>query len=160
MFCPKCSTANPFDTDYCRQCGFSLAIVQAALDGQIQESIEKFEASRKPLKVGAILLSIFSLVGFFTILSAIVSGTFSVGMLAVFIPSLIFGLPFIVFGTIRSGRALNAMKEQIRFDPSAKNQIKNEVTKLLEVPLGVIPITPISVTENTTRNLKIPKERA
>lgn len=159
MFCPKCSKENPTDTIYCRQCGFSLTVVQAAVEGQIQESITKFEASRTPLKVGTILLSIFSLVGLFTILSAIINGTFYAGMLAVFIPGLIFSLPYILFGTVKSGRALNAMKEQIRFDSLAKNQIKSEEPKLLEIPTDVIPLNPGSVTEKTTLNLKLPEKR-
>ena len=158
MFCPKCSRQNSPDTIYCRQCGFSLTFIQASLQGNnIQESIAKAETSRKPLKVGSILLSMFTLLSFFIIiLPALVNGTFSAAMLAVFIPGLTFGLPLIVLGTVRSGRALNALKEQIRFDPKQINQIKTDEPKLLEMPVDIIPTTSGSVTENTTVNLKMP----
>ncbi len=161
MFCPKCSRQNSPDTIYCRQCGFSLTFIQASLQGNnIQESIAKAETSRKPLKVGSILLSLFTLLSFFIIiLPALVNGTFNAAMLAVFIPGLTFGLPLIVLGTVRSGRALNALKEQIRFDPKQVNQITSEEPKLLEVPADIIPLNPGSITENTTVNLKVPEKK-
>ncbi len=156
MYCPKCGKQNHTDTIYCRHCGFSLTIIHASLGGNnIQESIAKAETSRKPLKVGSILLSMFTLISFFIIiLPALINGTFNAGMFAVFIPGLIFGLPLIVLGTIRSSRALKSLKEQVQFGPKHINQIKNDEPKLLKMPSDAIPINHSSVTENTTLKLK------
>ena len=62
MFCPQCSTENSADTTFCRQCGLSLIVIQTALGGRLDESLIRIEKSHKIIKVGSLLILIFSVV--------------------------------------------------------------------------------------------------
>ena len=123
MFCPQCSTENSADTTFCRQCGLSLIVIQTALGGRLDESLIRIEKSHKIIKVGSLLILIFSVVVLSMLLTALVNGTFSVGMLAMFLPGFIFGLPLVLFGTIKTNRAISMLKTQIQIAGTQKTQI-------------------------------------
>ena len=38
MFCPKCATANPDSSSFCRSCGANISLVPQALTGQIVQT--------------------------------------------------------------------------------------------------------------------------
>jgi hypothetical protein len=40
MFCPKCGTKNPDDGKFCRSCGSDLAVVNAAMTGNLPATLE------------------------------------------------------------------------------------------------------------------------
>jgi zinc-ribbon domain len=149
MFCPQCGAENPADTTFCRQCGLSLIVIQTALEGRLDESLMRIEKSHKAIKVGSLLISIFSVMVWSVLLTALVNGTFSVGMLAMFLPGFIFGLPFVLFGTIKTNRAIAMLKTQIA--ATEPTQI-GSVEKIRDFHL--MQKAPQSITENTTKDLK------
>jgi hypothetical protein len=80
-----------------------------------------------------------------------VGGTFSVGMLETFLPGFIFGLPLVLFGTIKTNRAISNLKTQTQITGTQQTQIG-----LAEEIRNFRPMqkAPRSITENTTNDLK------
>lgn len=58
MFCPRCATENQKEQRYCRQCGLTLPSVKLALEGHVDEAIEKLKKSKTALEWGFIILII------------------------------------------------------------------------------------------------------
>jgi len=159
MFCPRCATENKKEQKYCRQCGLTLPAIRLALEGRVDEAIQKYKKSETALDWGFVILLIGGLNAganafFHAWPSAILSGTIG----------FVVGTTLILIGLSRMGRAgkiLNPPEKKVEPDMPAFDQSTRE-----EAALGPAPITeellqaparPLSVVENTTLELKPPE---
>ena len=149
MYCPDCATLNDSQTRYCRKCGRSLTGVQMALEGRIDDAIEKFKKSEDLLGLG---LLIFAL----TMLGALFMLFFEGPRIFSFI--VIFGLivcvPIVLTGLIkvdRVRRLLDQEEDGKQIGPG--NQANNALPARSTDPLEIVPELRGSVTDRTTLHL-------
>ena len=159
MFCPRCATENKKEQKYCRQCGLTLPAVRLALEGRVDEAIQKYKKSEIALDWGFVILLIGGLNAganaFFRAWpSAILAGT--LGFLV--------GTTLILIGLSRMGRAgkiLNPPEKKVEPDSLASGQSTHFESALPPAPiteeLVEAPARPPSVVENTTIRLKRPQ---
>lgn len=154
MFCPRCATENKPEQRYCRQCGLTLPSVKLALEGHVDEAIEKLKKSKTALEWGFIILIIGLLnAGINVLLHAWQSAIFSgvIGLLA--------GKVLILIALLRIWRAdklLNLTGKKI--EPAALAGPEPAEAALPPAPiteeLKRAPSRPASVVEQTTLKLK------
>ena len=156
MFCPRCSTENKTEQHYCRQCGLPLPAVRLALEGHVDEAVEKLKKSKTALEWGFIIVLLGLLnAGINVLLHAWQSAIFSgaVGLLV--------GKTLILIALLRIWRAnklLNPPENKVEPETSALNQPERAGAALPPAPiteeLKRTPSPPVSVVENTTIKLK------
>lgn len=156
MFCPRCATENKLEQRYCRQCGLTLPAIRLALDGQVDEAIQKYKKSETLLDWGYILLLIGGL-------NAVINAFFHAWQPAIFSGALGFlvGMTLITIGLSRMGKAnklLNPPEKKVEPETHALNQSDYAATTLPPAPITEeirqTPAPPPSVIENTTVKLK------
>lgn len=156
MFCPRCTTENKREQRYCRQCGLTLTAIQLALEGRVDEAIQKYKKSENMLDWGFVILLIGGLnVGvnafFHAWLPAILSGVIG----------FVVGITLVLIGLSRMGHAskiLNPPDKKVEPDSLPPVQTERSNSALPAAPiteeLRESPAPPPSVVENTTIRLK------
>ena len=159
MFCPRCATENKKEQRYCRQCGLTLSTIQLALDGRIDEAIQKYKRSENTLDWGFIILLIGGL-------NAGINSFFRAWPIVILsgVIGFVVGITLILIGLSRMGRAtkmLSPPEKKVEPDAHALNQPEHANNALPPAPiteeLRRTPARPPSVVENTTLELKQPE---
>ena len=162
MFCPQCGASNDRDQKFCRQCGQALTAVRLAIEGRVDEALEKLRKGEDSLASGALNLAIFSSIALLMSLLATFFNAFGNGpwpMINIAI-GLAIGLPLAIRGIRRLERARKILEAE-----DQKNRA--ELTDRAKVRLSEAPITaptslprttPASVTEHTTYELEPPEQ--
>jgi hypothetical protein len=139
-------------------------MVRAAVEGRSEEAAQKLQKAEKSLRGGLITIGIFTLLAF---LAALLSGpiSFSIGEFKIelthwsvsFAIGLIAGLPRVIggLGNIRGAREILAGGHTAIQAAETKPDLKSELDsgRLIEA-------APPSVTEQTTKNMKVPQNVA
>lgn len=155
MFCPRCATENKLEQHYCRQCGLPLPSVKLALEGHVDEAIQKYKKSETLISWGYILLLIGGV-------NAIINGFLNAWQSAIFSAAFgfIVGLMLITLGLTRMGRAnklLNPPEKKDEPETPAINQSDYAASALppahITEEIKQTPAPPPSVVENTTIKL-------
>ena len=149
MYCPDCATLNDTQTRYCRKCGRSLAGVQLALDGRVDEAIAKFKKSEDLLGLGLLVFAL-CLAGAFLLLFT--EGPRSFSFAVIF--AVIVCLPIVLTGLIKVDRVRRLLAEpgetkQIESGNQANNALPARTTD----PLEIVAVPQGSVTDRTTLHL-------
>lgn len=156
MFCPRCATENKKEQRYCRQCGVTLPAIRLALEGRVDEAIQKYKKCESVLDWGFVILLIggvnAGINAFFRAWpAAILSGTLG----------FVVGTILILIGLSRLGRAskiLNPPEKKVEPDIPALDQSAHVEAALPPAPITEellqAPARPPSVVENTTLELK------
>ena len=156
MFCPRCATENKKEQRYCRQCGLTLTNIRLALDGRVDEAIQKYKKSETTLDWGFVILLIGGL-------NAGINAFFHAWQPAIFsgVIGFVVGITLILIGLSRMGHAskiLNPAEKKIEPETPALNQSEYAATALPPAPITEeikqTPAPPSSVIENTTIKLK------
>jgi uncharacterized membrane protein YvbJ len=159
MFCPRCATENKNEQRYCRQCGLTLPAVRLALEGRVDEAIQKYKKSETILGWGFVLLLIGAL-------NAGVNAFFSAWQSAIFSGAIgfVIGVVLILMGLSRMGRArkmLDPPEKQIEPDAAAIDESRQADAALppasITEEIIQTPARRHSVIDNTTINLKRPQ---
>ena len=166
MFCPKCGTKNPDDGRFCRSCGADLGNVSAALSGNLPKPQNLVDRKGKPISWESAVVKIFSGLAFLTVSIAL---AFSIGK------GWWFWMLIPAFGGLGSGVAQliqlkKSEKQSVSFVPqNTQNTINSAPLNNALPPTQtdyVAPdsryktgdLVPSSVTEPTTRHLKMDSE--
>lgn len=156
MFCPRCATENKKEQRYCRQCGLPLPAVRLALDGQVDEAIQKYKKSETALGCGIVILLIGGV-------NAAINGFLGAWQSAIFSAAFGFLLSviFLIAGMSRVGKAnklLKTTEKKVEPETPALNQSDYAAATLPPAPITEeirqTPAPPPSVIENTTIKLK------
>ncbi len=156
MFCPRCATENKKEQRYCRQCGLTLSTIRLALDGQVDEAIQKYKKSETTLDWGFVILLIGGL-------NAGINAFFHAWQPAIFsgVIGFVVGITLILIGLSRMGHAsklLNPPEKKVEPETPAINQADYAAATLPPAPITEeirqTPAPPPSVIENTTIKLK------
>lgn len=156
MFCPRCATENKKEQRYCRQCGLTLSTIRLALDGQVDEAIQKYKKSEIVLDWGFVILLIGGL-------NAGINAFFHAWQPAIFsgVIGFVVGITLILIGLSRMGHAgklLNPPEKKVEPETHALNESEYAATALPPAPITEeikqTPAPPPSVIENTTIKLK------
>lgn len=159
MFCPRCGTQNELQQAYCRYCGQALSVVQLALEGRADQSLEKLNASREWIRAGSATLAVFTLIGLAiaSIGFALNAPTLSNIALLNLLLGLIIGLPLIFVGQTSLKRAARLLSKSQTESSQAvleqNQQPDNLLTTGLEADLHQIGVQG-SVTDRTTLDLQ------
>lgn len=163
MFCPQCGASNDRDQKFCRQCGQALTAVRLAIEGRVDEALEKLRKGEDSLAAGAINLVIFSSFAFLvTLFATIFDAAQGPWPILNIIIGLVIGIPLTVRGVLRLERARKILEAE-----DQKKRAGDELTDRAKVSLPEAPITaptsaprttPASVTEHTTYELKPPEQ--
>jgi hypothetical protein len=164
MFCPQCGASNNLDQKFCRQCGKALTAVRLAMEGRVDEALEKLKKGEDSLASGAINLAIFSSIAFLVMFL----GPYFEGFegdrwpLINIVLGLLIGLPLIVRGVIRLESARKILEAEDQKNRAADELINRPKAELPEAPITAPTIaahkTPASVTEHTTYDLEPPDQ--
>lgn len=154
MYCPDCGTVNENQPSFCRKCGRSLTGIQLAIEGRVDEAIDKFKKSEDLLAAGLLIFSIFVVVGLVSLfLTGVYPFAISIGV------GLIFSVPFVLLGLIRVDRVRRLLGEK------STRPLLPPKENVTFVPPGVTtealttgPVAPDSVTDRTTLNLEDPTQ--
>jgi hypothetical protein len=158
MFCPRCATENKKEQRYCRQCGLTLSTIQLALEGRIDEAIEKYKKCENTLDWGFIILLIGGL-------NAGINAFFRAWPVVIFSGAIGFvvGITLILIGLSRMGRTtkmLSPPEKRVEPETHALNQPEHANSALPPAPiteeLRRTPAPPASIIEDTTLKLKPP----
>lgn len=157
MFCPRCGMENKLEQRFCRQCGLTLPAVRLALEGRVDEAVQKSRKGETALGWGFILMLVGLVnAGINAFLHAWQSAVFSAGF------GLVIGITLITIGLTRVGSAnkllnLAGKKDEAEKLPPAQSEHAGEAA-LPPAPiteeLRRTPVRPPSVVENTTIKLK------
>jgi hypothetical protein len=157
MFCPKCGSQNAGEAKFCRACGADLSNVLAIIEGKLPTSltekhIDLFGSGLRGLMVG---------LGFLIV--SVVAYRFS-PQLAVAVIAVLFALAFAFF-FLASGisRLVQARAIKNLLSPTsgdAAPALSPGAAEYIQPPRSVfqtddLATTPRSVTENTTKHLKM-----
>src|SRR5262245_14300657 len=116
MHCPDCGTLNEAQPRYCRKCGRSLAGVQLALDGRVDEAITRFKTSEDLLGLGLLVFAITMLGAFFMLFLEGPRAFSFIVILAVLV-----SLPIVLTGLIKIDR-VRRLLETSEVDPKQINR--------------------------------------
>ena len=159
MFCPHCGSNNNPDQKFCRQCGKALTAVRLAMEGRVDEALEKLKKGEDSLASGAINLAIFSSIAFLIMFVAPYFDGFEGDRwpLINIVLGLAIGLPLIIRGVIRLERARKILEaEDQKSRPAAEPKALPEAP--ITAPTIAARTTPASVTEHTTYELEPPDQ--
>src|SRR5437016_6591544 len=154
MFCPSCATENQTKQKYCRRCGQPLTGVQLALEGRIDEAIKTLRIGEKTPRVKFVLLAIALLALLPWTANALRTGA---PLTILLIPAwglllgLLIRLSRSAFKLWRIKRLLNPAVEFKSL--TAKAAASPNLTIASNSSEAKLPV-PVSVTENTTLELK------
>jgi len=154
MFCPSCATENQTEQKYCRHCGQQLTSLQLALEGRVDEAVKTLKIGEKtPQRVKYVLLAIALLLLSPIMIRALRTGaplTFLFTPVWGLLLGLLIGLSKRAFKLRRIERLLNATVE---FKSLKTNGAANPDLMMGHSSKAKPPV-PVSVTENTTLELK------
>jgi hypothetical protein len=171
MFCPKCATQNADDAKYCRGCGADISLVPQAVTGHLAERLAASEGTqcggrrgrRAPPSIERAVRSFFSGVAFICVAFAALSWAPAgeTWWFWLLIPAIAkIGEGVAVYLRLREDRGKLAAPT---FTP-APASLPDRRQGLTGLPpqrhTGEMARPPVSVTENTTRHLASPVERA
>ena len=149
MYCPDCATLNDPQTRYCRKCGRSLAGVQMALEGRVDEAISKFKKSEDLLGVG---LLVFALIMAGALLVLFSEGPRAFSFIVLF--ALIVCVPIVLTGLIKIDRVRRLLDSSETQSPQVEaTKIKHALPARSTDPLEIGPEFQGSVTDRTTLHL-------
>ena len=149
MYCPDCATLNETQTRYCRKCGRSLAGVQMALEGRVDEAISKFKKSEDLLGVG---LLVFALIMAGALLVLFSEGPRAFSFIVLF--ALIVCVPIVLTGLIKIDRVRRLLDSSETQSPQVEaTKIKDALPARSTDPLEIGPEFQGSVTDRTTLHL-------
>ncbi len=154
MFCPSCATENQTKQKYCRRCGQPLTGVQLALEGRIDEAIKTLRIGEKTPRVKFVLLAIALLALLPWMANALRNGA---PLTLILMPAwglllgLLIGLSKRAFKLWRVKRLLNAGVEFKSLTANVAASPGFAIASNSSVPDQPVPV---SVTENTTLELK------
>jgi hypothetical protein len=149
MYCPDCATLNDTQTRYCRKCGRSLAGVQMALDGRVEEAISKFKKSEDVLGLG---LLVFALCMAGALFMLFLEGPRPFSFIVIL--GLIVCLPLVLTGLIKVDRVRQLLEDSAdakQIGPASKTN--NTLPARTTDPLEIVPQLRGSVTDRTTLHL-------
>jgi hypothetical protein len=171
MFCPKCGTQNPDDGRFCRSCGADLGNVSAALSGKMPKQHTMVDRKGRPVNWESAIIKIFSGLAFLAVAIALAFSQMGRGWW--------FWMLIPAFGAIGRGVAqLTQLKKSeqqgVSFAPHhpqntissapQNNALPPTNTDYVAPPkqsiydTGELVERPSSVTESTTRHLKMDSE--
>ena len=158
MFCPQCGIENRIDQRFCRGCGHELAGHRAALENSFEQTIEKIESGTTALFASSLVLGVLTLMALAVWLIGKDSGVF-----AILIPVLAIAIPAAIIGVLRLNSARRSLagpdygkkKKKLVTQAITSNALSAASTDPLELPQHP---TPVSVTENTTVNLRLVRD--
>lgn len=174
MFCPKCGIENPDNGKFCRKCGTDLGVVSLALSGNLPiAQINQYVVDpRKRAVSWEMAITKISIGSAFLIISLILGFTGMIGA-----DKWWFWLLLPAFGALASGitqfinlRKLEKLESSFTsentpnriasFKPT--NALPPSQTEFIKPQSSIYEtgefVEPLSVTENTTRQLEINKE--
>ncbi len=152
MFCPQCSAENKIEQKFCRQCGLPLRGVRLALEGRLSSGVDLLKKDFDSLAGGVATLGIFVVI-------ALISWFFdrekNFSVLINLVLGLIITAPIIYRGLKRVEKAIKEVDagQPARTLPAAENPTAIPAGAPDTDPLTASPVTPVSITEGTTRNL-------
>src|SRR2546425_9415148 len=151
MFCPSCATENQPEQKYCRRCGQPLTGVHLALEGRVDEAIKALGIGEKPPSVKYVLLAGELLLLSIRTIHSLVTGA-PLAFLLMPAWGALLGLLIVLskrtFELWRVKRLLNA---GVEFKALTAN---TAASPDLTIASNSAAPTPVSVTENTTLDLK------
>ena len=151
MFCPSCATENQPEQKYCRRCGQPLTGVHLALEGRVDEAIKALGIGEKPPSVKYVLLAGALLLLSITTIRSLVTGA-PLAFLLMPAWGALLGLLIVLskrtFELRRVKRLLNA---GVEFKALTAN---TAASPDLTIASNSTAPAPVSVTENTTLDLK------
>jgi hypothetical protein len=159
MFCPHCAAKNDFDQNYCRSCGLKLDAISRTVAEQFPSVEYAALQKRKELmeKLGVVSFSIAALIGVAFVFSKIVEYK-----LVLFGPEVMYWSAFIVlvFFGLLSVFFFNYPKLFMNFDAlnprlNPQNDESADPVPTTSTLIDDRPFEPASVTEDTTRSLKV-----
>jgi amino acid transporter len=159
MFCPHCAAKNDFDQNYCRSCGLKLDVISKTVAEQFPSVEYAALQKRKELmeKLGVVSFSMAALIGAAFIFSKIVEYKLvllgaEVMYWSAFIVLIIFGvLSVFFFNYPKLFMNFDALNPRLNPPIDDSSDPVPTTSKLIDDR----PFTPASVTENTTRSLKV-----
>ena len=158
MFCPSCATENQPEQKYCRRCGQPLAAVHLALEGRVDEAIKTLRIGEKAPRVKFVLLAAALLLLSITTIHALRTGAPLAFLLMPawgLLLGLLIGLSKRAFRLRRVKRLLNA---GVEFKSLTANVAANRDLALASNSSAPKEPVPVSVTENTTLDLRSPEK--
>ncbi|HJQ70650.1 MAG TPA: zinc ribbon domain-containing protein [Blastocatellia bacterium] len=161
MFCPQCGANNDRDQKFCRQCGQALTAVRLAIDGRVDEALEKLRKGEDSLASGAINLAVFSSIACVMSLVSLFVTAFEAEPWATIniIIGLAIGLPLAIRGIVRLERArkiLEAEDQKKRADQLPDRAKVSLPASPITAPTSLPQASAASVTEHTTYELEPP----
>ena len=151
MFCPSCATENQPEQKYCRRCGQPLTGVHLALEGRVDEAIKALGIGKKPPSVKYVLLAGALLLLSISTIHSLVTGA-PLAFLLMPAWGALLGLLIVLskrtFELWRVKRLLNA---GVEFKALTAN---TAASPDLTIASNSAAPAPVSVTENTTLDLK------
>jgi hypothetical protein len=154
MFCPKCATENQSEQKYCRRCGQPLAGVHLALEGRVDEAIKTLKIGEKKPRVIFVLLAIALLALLPWTANELRNGaplTFLLMPAWGLLLGLLIGLSKRAFKLWQVKRLLNA---RVEFKSLTANAVASPDFAIAGNSSEARPPVPVSVTENTTLELR------
>ncbi|MGH9947283.1 MAG: zinc-ribbon domain-containing protein [Pyrinomonadaceae bacterium] len=167
MFCPKCGTKNPEDGKFCRSCGTDLGNVSDALTGKLAKPTEIVDRKGKPVNWERATMKIFSGIAFLAVTIALSFSQMGRGWwFWMLIPAFMsLGAGVAQFIQLRKAEAgYPALNSNVRTDsltPSTPDAALPPALEDFVVPESRYKtgeLVPPSVTDNTTKHLKINPE--
>ena len=158
MFCPRCAIENQLEQKFCRRCGQPLAGVQLALEGRVDEAIKTLGIGEKKPRVRFVLLAVALLLLSSTTIRGLMTGA---PLTFLLMPAwgLLLGLLIVLskraFKLWHVKRLLNA---RVEFKSLTANAAASPDLPIASSASPLKPPVPVSVTENTTLDLKSPKQ--
>jgi zinc-ribbon domain len=157
MYCPKCSTQNIDSAKFCRTCGANLSLVPQALTGRLPEAqdanLDRRGRRRREPSIGRGVTRVFMGIAFLLVAAGITfsgRGTGGSG-LWLLIPAFI----FLGKGIGELVTLLNAERSSRQITPPLHAQSTSPLP-----PHPVLdPLSPPSVTEETTRHLDTARKK-
>lgn len=149
MFCPKCGMGNESRQRYCRQCGQLLTVVQLAIDGNAEESIEKYRKGSDSLIGGIAVFSIFFLI---SLIAYYFGGIWASAIDLVI--GLMISIPMIIKGVVAVKKADRMLIEENA--PRSKEIEAGRTTDKMRIE----PAGGFSITEDKTLDLQPPSSKA
>lgn len=167
MFCPNCGTQTETQTKFCKSCGHKL-VEHARLLGNPEE-VKQANANERLLRsgTGAMIGSLIA-TALYGLICGVISffipnmsqgtwiGLWFLLMLAALVPGII-GLVQLV----RGGYFKNFRQEQLQAELERLQERQKELQakQQKELPAAEYPVKATSVTEATTRELRVPVNR-
>ena len=158
MFCPNCAIENQTEQKYCRRCGQPLTGVHLALEGRVDEAIKALGIGEKTPRIKFVLLAAALLLLTIATIHALRTGA---PLAFLLLPAwglllgLLFGLSKRAFELWRVKRLLNARVEFKRLTANTAPSPDFTITSNSSAPKQPVLV---SVTENTTLDLKSPQK--